>query len=197
LDPIKIVIFVGAFLLLLLLMRKLSAAGESHVAMPQPDNLLPTSPVADEIYVEDAPNRKMPATVGADLPFPIQLPEITRDADGIYNRPEFLNYYFKEIDLKTGPANPGVFCDEFFVETYDPGSRRNFTYNFVVATPGGLQQVMDIERLPCLHLKDSVLIVPRWDVPAILTAAVKQIMKAHTATDDEEEESELSRGEAV
>jgi len=108
-----------------------------------------------------------------------------------------VNYYFREIDLKTGPANPGVFCDEFFVETHDTGSRRNFTYNFVVATPGGLQQVMDIERLPCLYLKDSVLIVPRWDVPAILTAAVKQIMKAHTATDDDEEESELSKGEAV
>ena len=82
------------------------------------------------------------------------------------------------------------------METHDLGSRRHFNYDFVVATPAGLQQVLDSERLPSLYMGTSTLIVPRWDIPAILTAAVKQIMKGHTGTDDEDE-NELPDGDAV
>ena len=92
------------FLLLLLLGRKLSAMGESSITPVAP---LP-EPVVDEPVVIATPRStgKEPAVVGADLPFPIHVPEIKRDADGRYNRPEFLNYYFEETDLVRGPENP-------------------------------------------------------------------------------------------
>src|ERR1043165_1940481 len=94
-DPAKVVIFVVAFLLLLLLGRKLSSSSESTMMTPPPRSGV------DERAVVAAPRTtgKEPAVVGADLPFPIQIPEIKRDADGRYNRPEFLNYYFEETDL--------------------------------------------------------------------------------------------------
>jgi len=84
LDPIKLVIFVSAFLLLLLLGRKLSAMGESSITPIAP---LP-EPVIDEQVVVGAPRPagKEPAVVGAELPFPIHVPEIKRDADGRYSR---------------------------------------------------------------------------------------------------------------
>jgi hypothetical protein len=91
-DPVKVVIFALAFLALLVLGRKLSSADESPEIAPLPEPL-PTETVTDE---EPETSEKTPAIIGADLPFPIYVPEIKRDKDGNYNRPEFLNYYFEE-----------------------------------------------------------------------------------------------------
>ena len=181
-DPVKVVIFVAAFLLLLLLGKKLSSGGESYAATLPPGALRP-EPVASE---EEEPGKSKPTIVGADLPFPVNVPEIERDADGKYNRPEFLNYYFEEIDLDTGPEDPVSFCDDFYIEVRDIESNRPMLYGYLVATPAGLQNVLDKERLPALYLEGQTVIVPRWDLPLILDTAVKQIMKSYTVRDDKE-----------
>jgi hypothetical protein len=59
-------------------------------------------------------------------------------------------------------------------------------YSYLVATPTGLQKVLNQERLPALYLEGQALIVSRWDLPLILDAAVKQIMKSYTIKDDRE-----------
>ena len=114
-DPVKVGIFVVAFLLLLLLGRKLSSFSESTMITPPPGSRI------DEPVVVATPRTtgKEPAVVGADLPFPIHIPEIKRDADGRYNRPEFLNYYFEETDLVRGPENPAAFYDDFYLLVRD------------------------------------------------------------------------------
>ena len=185
-DPIKVVIFVVAFLLLLLLGRKLSAFSESSIATPVTP--LP-EPVADEPAVVAAlrSTRKEPAVVGADLPFPIHVPEITRDADGRYNRPEFLNYYFEKTDLVRGPENPVAFYDDFYVLVRDIENNHTAFYKYFVATPAGLQKAMDDEHLPALYLEEQALIVSRWDVPLILDKAVKDIMKSYTERKDDKD----------
>jgi hypothetical protein len=110
-DPVKVIIFVAAFLLLLVLGRKLSAMGESSITPVAP---LPELAVVEPtVIAAPRPKRKEPAVVGAELPFPIHVPPINRDEDGRYNRPEFLNYYFEERDLVRGPENPGSFYDDF------------------------------------------------------------------------------------
>jgi hypothetical protein len=188
-DPIKVVIFVAAFLLLLLLGRKLSAMGESSIA---PVATLP-EPVVDERVVIATPRSagKEPAVVGADLPFPIHVPEIKRDADGRYNRPEFLNYYFEETDLVRGPENPGAFYDDFYVLVRDIENNHTGFYKYFVATPAGLQKAMDDEHLPALYLEEQALIVSRWDVQLILDAAVKDIMKSYAERKDDKDEHAL------
>jgi len=174
-DPVKIVIFVVAFLLLLLLGRKLSSFSESTMIMPPPGSGI------DEPAVVAAPRTtgKEPAMVGADLPFPINIPEIKRDADGRYNRPEFLNYYFEKTDLVRGPENPASFYDDFYLLVRDIESSHTVLYKYFVATPAGLQKVMDAERLPALYLEEQSLIVSRWDFPLILDTVVKDIMKSY------------------
>jgi len=174
-DPVKVVIFVVAFLLLLLLGRKLSSFSESTMIVPPPGSGI------DEPAVVAAPRTtgKEPAMVGADLPFPINIPEIKRDADGRYNRPEFLNYYFEETDLVRGPENPAAFYDDFYLLVRDIENSHTALYKYFVATPAGLQKAMDDERLPALYLEEQSLIVSRWDVPLILDAVVKDIMKSY------------------
>ena len=120
--------------------------------------------------------------VGADLPFPINVPEIKRDADSRYNRPEFLNYYFEETDLVQGPENPASFYDDFYLLVRDIENNHTVLYKYFVATPAGLQKAMDDEHLPALYLEDQSLIVPRWDVTLILDTVVKDIMKSYAET---------------
>jgi hypothetical protein len=174
-DPVKVVIFVAAFLLLLLLGKKLSSGGDSYAATLPPDAFRPEHAAVEE---EDEPLNK-PTLVGADLPFPVSLPPIERDADGKYNRPEFLNYYFDNIDLRTGPEDPESFCDDFFVEIRDIEHNHSMLYRFLVATPPGLQKVVAKERPPALYIEEQTIIVSRWDLPMILSVAVREIMKSY------------------
>lgn len=190
-DPVKVVIFVAAFLLLLLLGRRLSGSGDAHGIVPPAEVPLPP-PVRDTpqgagSVAEDEDTANVPSRLtGSDLPFPIKLPEIECNQDGRYNRPEFLNYYFEKIDLKTGPADPTSFYDDFYVMARDIESGNPGFYKYLVATPAGLQAVMASEHLPALYIDDQTVIVPRWDVPLILETVIKQIMKAYAEPKDEE-----------
>jgi hypothetical protein len=180
-DPVKVVIFVVAFLLLLFLGRKLSSSSESASIVPFPTPL-PTEPFPDE--VQDSDNKL--TVVGADLPFPIHVPEIIRDRDGRYNRPEFLNYYFEETDLLRGPQDPASFYDSFYLETRDFENSHTALYKYFVATPLGLQKALADEKLAVLYLEEHSLIIARWDVPLILEAIVKQVIQAYAEANDTE-----------
>jgi hypothetical protein len=188
-DPIKVIIFVAAFLLLLLLGRKLSGSGDAH-EFPAPfEGTMPpvgASPLPVQVVEDKDPTPDTPRVAGADLPFPIKLPDIERNQDGRYNRPEFLNYYFDKTDLKTGPPDPTNFCDDFYVMTRDIESNYERHYRYLVATPTGLQSVLASERLSALYIEDQTVIVPRWDVPLILETVIKQIMKTYAEPDDKE-----------
>jgi hypothetical protein len=181
-DPIKVIIFVAAFVLLLLLGRKLSGTGNSH-GFPAP----PEGPelTADAPAMEPAA-ASLSRVTGADMPFPIKLPEIECNQDGRYNRPEFLNYYFENTDLKNGPPDPTSFCDDFYVMARDVESRHQNLYQYLVATPAGLQAALAAERLPALYIEGQLILVPRWDLHLILDTVVKQIMKDYAEPDEKE-----------
>lgn len=188
-DPIKLIIFGAAFLLLLFLGRKLAGSGDSHELTIPPQDSMPSGsppptilPYKDE--EEDELNADAPRVVGADLPFPLTLPEIKCDADGRYNRPEFLNYYFEKIDLKSGPVDPVSFCDDFYMMTRDVGSNHESEYRYLITTPSGLQSVMASEHRPALYIEGQTIIVPRWDLTLILDTVVKQIMKDYAEPGD-------------
>lgn len=175
-DPVKVVVFVVAFLLLLLLGRKLSATEEIHGAqVPQ----LPPVPDLPAERKQDSNQERGGAVVGADLPFPVRLPELEQDDDGKYNRPEFLNYHFSNIDLLHGPSDPRCLFDEFFIETRNPQDEHIGTYKFLVVTPDGLQRAMDEERQSLLYLEEHAIIVDHWDLALILNTAVQEIIKSY------------------
>ena len=168
-DPVKVVIFLGAFLVLLFLGRKLSSNSES-ILVPAPIG-------TDGPVEEDEKPARQPAVIGAELPFPISLPDLIRDPDGRYNRPEFHNYYFEKTDLLSGPDDPATFYDHFFIEARDVENDHRIIYKYFVATPLGLQKALANNHLPALHLKEHAFkghafIVARWDLPLILETVV-------------------------
>ena len=188
-DPIKVVIFVAVFAALLLLGRKLSSHGSGD-AFPGPSMLPESYGAEDDDPVDEEEVESQPAVVGAELPFPISLPPITRSADGFYNRPEILNYYFSKIDLIQGPADPKAFCDEFFIELRSPADRNTWAPKYLVATPAGLQKELASLATSAIHLDSSAIIIAKWDMATVLQEVLKDVMGnwAHSDADESAED---------
>jgi hypothetical protein len=182
LEPVKILIFVGAFLLLLLVGRLLSAASEVH-AQELPHNGVPLLRVQP---TEDVGSQNEVLT-GAEVGFPFTLPPVTEDDKGRFNRPYYTNYYFGKTDLVRGPADPRSFVDDLFLVSQDPGSEQVWETKYVVATPSGLQQLMNQEQYASLYLDDTVVIVSEWNLPVILRTVVDEDLKRFGAAGEEQQ----------
>jgi hypothetical protein len=183
LDPVKILLFVGAFLLLLLIGRLLSASSEVHAQELPHDGaaLLPVQPVDDLRSPQDE------VLTGAEVGFPFTLPPVTQDEKGRFNRPYYNNYYFSKTDLVRGPADPRSFVDDLFLVSQDPGSGQAWETKYVVATPSGLQQLMNQEQYASLYLDDTVVIVSEWNLGVILRTVVDEDLKRYGAAAEEQQ----------
>jgi hypothetical protein len=176
LDPIKIVIFLAVFAILLLIGRRLASSSEVHASqLPRP-----ATDAREGSAAEDSPQQ---ALTGAELDFPVQVPPVTPLGDGRYNRPNVLNYYFAKIDLVSGPDDPSSFCDEFYIKFQDPESEHVWTDDYTVATPTGLQRVMSSEKFDSLYLAGNVVLVARWDLRLILQTVMEETMKVYSSAE--------------
>ncbi len=183
--PVKILVFLGAFVLLLLIGRLLSAASEVH-AQELPHDGAPLLPVQ---AAEDMPPQQREVLTGAEVGFPFTLPPVTEDDKGRFNRPYYTNYYFGKTDLVRGPVDPRSFVDDLFLVSQDPGSEQAWETKYVVATPSGLQQLMNQEQYATLYLDDTVVIVSEWNLSVILRTVVDEDLKRFGAAGDEQQSS--------
>jgi len=183
---LRIIIFIAVVAVFLWIGRMLSASSEVHAASlpvpaPQPGKGSPGE-------TTDGPDENQTPLTGAEIEFPIRLPAVERLADGTYNRPNVLNYYFTKTDLIRGPDDPDSFFDEFFVEIQDPASKHRWTYDYTVATPSGMKKVMNEEKFDSLYFDGRVVVVQRWDLRVIMQTVMEEIMKGYSGT-------EATRGE--
>lgn len=180
-EPLKILIFAGAFLLLLVLGRILSASSEvqAHELPHDGAPLLPVQPVDSDAMATGE------ALTGAEVGFPFTLPPVKQDEKGAFNRPYYANYYFGKTDLVRGPADPRNFYDELFLVAQDPGSEHMWETRYVVTTPSGLQQLMNQEQYVSLYLDDPVIVVSEWNLGVILRTVVDEDLKRYAATSED------------
>jgi hypothetical protein len=174
LDPVKLLIFAGVFVLLLLLGRILSLHSESQISQ------MPLAADGEPRDINSARSPRTPSATGAEIGFPILVPPVTRNDHGQFNRPYFVNYYFEKTDLVAGPPDPECFCDEFHLVAQNPEDEQLWEYQYTVATPAGLQQVMKKEGFSSLYFDSRVVVVSRWDLRAILQTVVEEIMKGYS-----------------
>jgi hypothetical protein len=198
LDPVKIIVFVGVFVGLLVLVRIVSASSDVHASslpQPQPSSAGPNDPGA----VLPAPpegHRRLPLT-GAEFGFPFKLPAVRRLEDGTFSRPNFTDYYFSKTDLVDGPEDPSSFLDELCLKAQVPETGQAWDCNFTVTTPSGLRRIMEEEKFASLYFTGGVIVVPRWDLGEILHTAVDEIMKTYSNKELEQEQAdEAARGES-
>ena len=187
-EPFKILIFAGAFLLLLLLGRILSASSEVQ-AHQLPHDGAPLAPV-QPLDRDVTPPRE--ALTGAEVGFPFTLPPVKQDEKGAFNRPYYANYYFGKTDLVRGPADPRNFYDEFFLVAQDPGSEHMWETRYVVTTPAGLQQLMNQEQYVSLYLDDPVIVVSEWNLSVILGTVIDEDLKKYGGGTDQQQPSAMN-----
>jgi|ERR1700694_384926 len=89
---------------------------------------------------------------------------------------EIKNYYFIEIDLNKGPADPVNFYEDFRVDVGEAGSDSVTNYSFFVCTPKGIEDTMKELKADYL-MERNLLIVPRFDMELVLHAIRERIDK--------------------
>jgi hypothetical protein len=199
-EPLKVVIFIVAFLLLLMLGRLLSSRSEVHASqlpVPDPENHNPHS----NVYVmpaavgtrlpenlDDPELQTKHALTGAEIPFPFAAPPVKRDEKGRFNRPYYLNYYFRQIDLVDGPPDRTSFCDHLTVVYQYPESSGVWEVEYLVATPSGLRDYMNRSDFDSLYLDHHAVIVREWNLATILRTLMEEQMNALNASTDDKED---------
>ena len=133
--------------------------------------------------------------IGSELPFPFDIRELEDALEAKYGpdffRPRVLNYYFQNMNMETGPADPTDFFDAFAVEFENPENGWRWTASFWVTTPAGLVRQMNARR------EDSVwgtgtLIVRRFDLKTILWAVIEDCAASraeHKSAESEEQQN--------
>lgn len=173
-DLVKLLIFAGIFVLLVVLGRILSARAEAQASQAPS---IPESWRGGSVPV--ASRAKAPAATGAEIGFPITVPPVMRNQQGHYNRPYFINYYFGKTDLQAGPPDPECFYDDFHLQAQNPEDEQAWEYEYTIATPAGLQQMMKEKGFTSLYFDAPVVIVSRWDLRGVLQTVVDEIMQSY------------------
>ena len=165
-GPLAFIVLVAIGALIFYIGRRTSeVAPPAHDSgAPPPAPILPY----DERFDRTPANE--PAAVGKELPFPFES-ELEQLYDTGTMRAELLNYYFKEIDLVSGPADTYNFLDEFSCEFENRDDGHKWTATYTVATPQGISGLLAKENYRYV-LGNDMIIVPRYDLASILRAVV-------------------------
>jgi hypothetical protein len=173
-DPVKVVVFVAFFLLFLLVVRRLFSTEQPYHeanSLPPPPHPFP--------YEQEFISEKPGTLTGAELPFPIHLPPVQEHDDGGFNRPNILNYYFEQTDLVRGPENSNSFYDRFFIQFQSPDKQFTWTAEYTVATPSGLDALLNSEHQQSMLLAGPIVVVSSWNLAEIMTAVMNDVMEKH------------------
>ena len=175
-DPLKVVIFIAVFGLFLLIVKKLF-----NSEIPNPAHVPPTR------YPEpsQSSDEKAGQTVltGSEIPFPISVPQRVQREDGTWNRPEVRNYFFAKTDLVHGPEDRQTFCDELTIQFEIPEEHQRWFAQYNVATPAGLDKFLATQKSGAVMMDHTVILVPRWDLGAILQAIMDDTMETWSLPD--------------
>jgi len=173
---LKVAIVVACGLALFFLSKSMSGAAENNSSAAQ-SLLQPSGPVF-------VPRPGLVPRVGSELPFPLDIGKLEADLEKKYGpdffRPRVLNYYFRNMDLETGPANPTDFYDDFYIELENPANGHRWTAAFWVTTPSGLVRQMEVSRTDAIW-GTGTLVVKRFDLETILRSALENCAEAHAA----------------
>ena len=100
-----------------------------------------------------------------------------------------LDYAFKKIDLRSGPANPSDFFDEFIVSFYDRSTGHRWKREFQVGTPSGVGSYMRDQQWRSLRMDGGLIIVDKFDIDLLLDTILDS---GEDDTPDEQIEREVA-----
>lgn len=175
-DPLRVAIFIIFFGLFLLVVKKLF-----NSEIPNPAHVPPT-PYPEPPESSDEESGQTGLT-GSEIPFPISVPQRVQREDGTWNRPEVRNYFFAKTDLLRGPEDRQTFCDELTIQFEIPEDHQRWFEQYTVATPAGLDRFLTTQKSGAVMMEHKVILVPRWDLGAILQAIMDDTIEIWSLPD--------------
>jgi len=175
-DSLKVAIFIVVFGLFLIVAKKLfnsEIPNPAHVPPPYPE---PPQPSQEE-------QASQAGLTGSEIPFPISVPPRVQREDGTWNRPEVRNYFFAKTDLVRGPEDQQAFCDEFTIQFEIPEDHQKWFEQYMVATPAGLDKFLATQKSRAVMMEHQVILIPRWDLGAVLQAILDDTMETWSLPD--------------
>jgi hypothetical protein len=116
----------------------------------------------------------------ADAPPPPIKPEPTFGPEPQLGPVHITKFYFPKFELGTGPEDAYSFYDELFVELYDAETGHRWTHSYGVATPQGLNEILNDKKWNYLYA-NGIIVVPKYDITAIREAVLARIAEDNEA----------------
>jgi hypothetical protein len=93
-------------------------------------------------------------------------------------------FNFSQFDAVPGPPDPESFADELLIELYDARTEHRWQTSFVVATPAGIDKLMDEQRWAFFYASE-IFVVHKYDLTLIREAVYGRIneVRARVGTD--------------
>jgi hypothetical protein len=180
-GPIVFLVLVSVAALFFFLSRESSPSSDAPMHDPdwRPEELLPQ----DE---EDDEPPAVPSVVGSEISLPQEIQQLEAEFTHQPSAPGLVNYYFKTIDLVEGPKDPENFSDEFSAVMRNAETNYQWTATYIVATPKAIEEMIAQEKYRYVF-GDGMIIVPKYDLAAILRAIFERHMDAEPNYDSEAE----------
>ena len=86
---------------------------------------------------------------------------------GERNNLVLLDYGFRNIDLRSGPADARDFFDELIVTFYDRSTGHRWNREFQVCTPSGIARYMQDQHWHSLRMDGGLIVVDKYDINLI------------------------------
>jgi len=164
-EVAKVLLLAVFFVALYALSRWASRLNESNPrAISPPELETPKPPEAPRPWATIVPIDRRPEFHSAQ---PVNEDEL---------RPvRIVQMYFSKFDFDPGPPDRTSFADELFVKLYDENTGYDWTQSFFVATPQGLDEILERENWDYAYA-DKVFFVRRYDPKVIRQAVVEQLI---------------------
>jgi len=179
-ETFKIVLLAGAFIALYALSRWASRLNESspRIAEPPPPEV-PAQPEAPRpwsnvVSIDRRPQFHTSQQVDEEDLRPVRIVQM----------------YFSQFDFDPGPPDPTSFADEIFVKLYDEHTGYDWTQSFYVATPRGLDEMLQRENWDYAYT-DRVFFLRKYDPKIIRTAVVELLLNTQERPSPPKEEDRL------
>jgi hypothetical protein len=183
-DGAKLFFFGSCFLALLVLARLASKRSESNYNLPQhlpePELPPPFKPPAVYKYEED-PDEGEAETDPSELPKARSVEFALK------------SIRFKGFEMEIGPEDPESFCDYAVVNIRYRGG--DMPWDFIVATPRGLEAKMTGEGWQSVFVRQQALLVSRWDAQLITGDLLHRIEAELEAVPEEVAEDEMKEAD--
>lgn len=162
-EAAKVLLLSGAFVVLYVLSRWASRLNESQPRiepLPEEPRTVPAPrPWANVVPIDKRPQFHSSQAVDEEVLRPVRI----------------IQMYFSKFDFNPGPADPQCFADELFVKLYDENTGYDWTQSFYVATPQGLDEMLQRENWDYAYT-DRVFFVRRYDPKVVRQAVVEQLV---------------------